>query len=142
MTQSLLSERFGLHVHRETKKEPVYLLVVAGGGLKSSPPGPSPPGQSRPNWPPDLHAGVRSMSGDFTMQQFAGVLSIQVDRPVLDHTGLSRKFGLKLWWGTNREIDLDVFEALEQQLGLKLIPGRGDVEYLVIDYINRTPTEN
>jgi uncharacterized protein (TIGR03435 family) len=33
-------------------------------------------------------------------------------------------------------------EALEKQLGLKLEPSRGPVDFLVIDHIDRMPTEN
>jgi uncharacterized protein (TIGR03435 family) len=32
--------------------------------------------------------------------------------------------------------------ALESQLGLKLEPKRGPVDILVVDHVNRTPTEN
>ena len=34
MLRTLLSDRFGLKVHRETREVPVYALEVAKGGLK------------------------------------------------------------------------------------------------------------
>src|SRR5438876_9638 len=37
MTQALLAERFKLTLHRETRQLPVYVLVVAKGGLKIHP---------------------------------------------------------------------------------------------------------
>jgi uncharacterized protein (TIGR03435 family) len=35
-----------------------------------------------------------------------------------------------------------LFEALESQLGLKLESRKGPVEVLVVDKVNRMPTEN
>ncbi len=70
-------------------------------------------------------------------------------RPVVDQTGLEGKFDFSLEW-TPEDTSADAAigesganfrDALENQLGLKLIPTKGPVEILVIDHIER-PSEN
>jgi uncharacterized protein (TIGR03435 family) len=79
-----------------------------------------------------------------------------VDRPVIDQTGLEGGYYIKIQWArpqpqnTNSGMGMapplgptgpDIYNALQQQLGLKLKPTKGPVEFLVIDHIER-PTEN
>jgi len=55
MVQSLLAERFGLKIHRDTKERAVYALVVAKGGLKmkEAPPDSPAPAADAPGDPKD-----------------------------------------------------------------------------------------
>ncbi len=71
-------------------------------------------------------------------------LSRPVGRPVINNTGLTGGFDYDLRWapeqavpdGAVRESALpSIFTALEEQLGLKLVPSRGPVEVLVIDSV-------
>ena len=75
-----------------------------------------------------------------------------VDRPVLDHTALSGTFDVSFEWAprptgpippgfTPDETGITFFEALQDQLGLKLVPQTGPVDVLVIDHVER-PSEN
>ena len=73
------------------------------------------------------------------------------DRPVLDETGLTGTYDFDLQWapesltarakpGDNSSIDSgpagpSLFTALEDQLGLKLEPGKDHVDVLVIDHV-------
>jgi uncharacterized protein (TIGR03435 family) len=137
MTQALLAQRFGLQFHRETKEANVYFLVVAGGGLKMVPAdGPRPPGH-KPPLTPQL-----TTVGNFSMRDLAASLSKQIQAPVIDRTGTEGKFFCYLVWGRNPDTDPDIFQAVQEQLGLKLQAGKSDVEVLAIDRVSRTPSEN
>ena len=73
-------------------------------------------------------------------------------RPVIDGTGLSGKYDLKFWWSptadnpkpnTDEPDGPSMLSALESQLGLKVQPKKSaPVEMLIIDHIEKTPTEN
>jgi len=80
------------------------------------------------------------------MAQFAGLLAELVDRPVKDMTGVHGVFNIKLRWTpegvTDPELPTSIFTALEEQAGLKLEAQKLLVEILVVDRIERQPTEN
>jgi bla regulator protein blaR1 len=78
-----------------------------------------------------------------------------LDRPVFDHTGLKGTFDMSFEWAprpngltgpppsgfTPDETGPTFFEALQDQLGLKLDPETGRVDVLVIDHVEQ-PSEN
>jgi len=120
MLQNLLAERFKLAVHRENKELPMYALVVAKGGPKMKesvavqPPKDGedggPPLPSRPQMGPDgfpalpelagrpgifnimMNGRARMIAHQQTMQDLAGQLTNQLNRPVKDETGLKAKY--------------------------------------------------
>ena len=85
---------------------------------------------------------------DASMGNFARYLANMVGQPVNDATGLKGKYDFILKWigYPGRPIDDDsgpnIFEALQAQLGLKLESKKTMVDVLVIDHIEKTPTEN
>jgi uncharacterized protein (TIGR03435 family) len=142
MLQSLLADRFKFRVHYESKVQPVYELVLAKGGFKLKP------------LPADQKPGV--MSGGpgkmiihgMPIAAFAHFLSQTnlAGRIVVDKTGLTGNYDIDLKWtpddqqGTPDE-GPTIFTALEEQLGLKLVPAKGPVHTLVVDHVER-PSEN
>jgi uncharacterized protein (TIGR03435 family) len=140
MLQALLAERFHLQVHRETQEVPMYALVVGKGGpkLKSSAPDATGGYSVR-----STDRGVRMEAARSTMENLSRQLSGNSGRPVVDKTGLSGLYAFTLdWWPMNRTQPPDIdapsmFDALEEQLGLKLEPFRGPLEKLVIDRAER-----
>jgi uncharacterized protein (TIGR03435 family) len=83
------------------------------------------------------------------MMQLALAITGAAGRPVNDETGFGQQgFDYELRWSPSpSSADVadpggpSIFTALEEQLGLKLVPKDGPVEVLVIDHIER-PTEN
>jgi len=71
-------------------------------------------------------------------------------RPVIDQTGLSGTFDLSLEWlpendgtpGQGDEAGTTFRTALKNQLGLKLVPQKAPVDILVIDHVDKIPTDN
>ena len=74
-------------------------------------------------------------------------LSSEMGRQVIDRTGFTGRFDLDLEYSgdpaaTNVATTVpSLITVLQDELGLKLDSGRGPVEVLVIDHIER-PTEN
>jgi uncharacterized protein (TIGR03435 family) len=160
MLQNLLAQRFKLAVHREKREMTVYDLVVRGdhSKLKESAGAPDPSPRFHKDGFPILP--VETLNGQAridvlneSMEQFATRLSSQVPGQVTDATGLKGKYDVVLTWSLARQRATDtdesaadtgpnLFSALQEQLGLKLVPKKGMVEVLVVDHAERTPTEN
>jgi len=160
MLRSFLEERFGLKVHQETKEGPIYSLVIAKGGAKleaskSSDGVLGPDGNFTQGYCRRTEAGL--ICSGLSAQRIATLLSQNVRRPVLDKTGLTGTYDFTLEWARDLAVapppdgeDSDaqlmpggvtIFAAVQQQLGLKLEPGRGPVETLVIDHAEK-PSAN
>lgn len=169
MMQNLLAERFKLQFHYQKKELPMFDLVVARGGPKmkespgalpppdaDAPPAPDPSkkdANGSPLLPPGRQpTGMFNGSGailrfaDESMAQFIGQISGQVGKPVTDATGLKGKYDFTLQWVPDRggvsDSGPNIFQALQDQLGLKLESKKGMVDILVVDHIEKTPTEN
>lgn len=162
--QALLRDRFKLAAHREFREIPIYALVTArddqrlGPGLRASDIDCSPEGRasraptpgtrgaaglangaSRPACG-SLTAGSSLIAGGITLTQLATSLSRRVDRIVVDRTGLNGLFDVDLKWSaltTTSDDGPSIFTAVQEQLGLRLERGRGPVEVLVIDHVER-----
>lgn len=147
MLQTLLADRFRLKLHRETKKLPVYDLVV----LKNEPTFKEHVGDIPP---PELaQFSGQSVKFKFVgrpMQDLVGILGSNVDRPVLDKTELKATYDFTLEFSRSNpdlvrndgpEADRSVFSSVQRQLGLKLNPANEPVETIVIDSAER-PSEN
>ena len=88
-----------------------------------------------------------------TMERFASVLQDLLDRPVIDKTGLTKRYDFDLEFSPEGTLlappggvsatyidSPDIFTAI-QQLGLKLEPAKGEVEMMVIDRAEK-PDDN
>jgi uncharacterized protein (TIGR03435 family) len=158
--RALLAERFQLTLHRETKEQSVYALVVAKGGPKLQ------QGQAKEATGPRgpmMRMGRGELSGQgVELEMLTRTLSSQLGRTVIDRTGLKGNFDFKLTWtpdpgqsagppgglpaGADAPPPPDpngpsVFTALQEQLGLRLESQKGPVEMLVIDRVEK-PSEN
>jgi uncharacterized protein (TIGR03435 family) len=135
--QSVLADRFQLRVHKGAKEMPAYGLVVAKGGPKLTP---STKNKGYSTGPGQLTCSSTSMDN------LASILSTMENRIVLDQTKLTGDYAFTLKWApddiTNPNTDLPgLFTAIQEQLGLKLIPTKAPVPTLIIDHVE-APSSN
>jgi len=177
MMQSLLSDRFKLKAHQETRTVKVYSAVVNGAGklgpqlrlhsnnsqCPEETPNPSPTSaQAEPRFvfdqrgfpevcgrfvnaiPSSIPHHRRFGGGGLTMPRivasFTGVGNL--DRPVIDRTGLGGQYDFVLDFlpdpppGQQLPPDSegpDFISAIKSQLGLRLVPDRASMEFVLID---------
>jgi uncharacterized protein (TIGR03435 family) len=135
----------------------VYQLVAAKGGVKLAE---TKPDEPRPVGPTLPGGGAIGQGADgvthmynLTMQMLATVLGEKTDRPVIDKTGLTGHYSFDIREPANDAApsaapdashDDDARPAIAdvlKSLGLELKPAKEQVEFLVIDHVER-PTEN
>jgi uncharacterized protein (TIGR03435 family) len=170
--QTLLADRFKLSIHWETQELPIYALMLARADGKLGP-------NIRPaavdctaaaaataaaakegrtvntNTPDRVSCGMRNsngriMFGGYPMSFFANGLANEVNRAVVDRTGLTGNWDFELTYTRERVRRPDVtdaapapsdsdgasiFTALQEQLGLRLDATKGSVGVLVIDRV-------
>jgi uncharacterized protein (TIGR03435 family) len=145
MMLQVLVERCKLKYHKETRELPIYNLVIAKNGPKFK----ETPADKKEN----QTGGFGQISEDnFEMKQMPAMLSGYARRPVVDKTGLTGKYSISLKWNPYADQDVPawlmdrfpdskgrpgIFDALEEQLGLKLESAKGPVDVYVIDHIEK-----
>jgi bla regulator protein BlaR1 len=143
MQQSLLADRFKLKLHFETRELPAYALTIAKSGAKLSP---AKPDESSRISTLGNQQGSEMTAIAVTLKQF--VLSPLLTgsaggRLVVDQTGLKGAFDFTLKW-TPEQLAADgpsFFTAIQEQLGLQLVPAKAPLEVIVIDHIEQ-PSAN
>jgi uncharacterized protein (TIGR03435 family) len=153
MFQNLLADRFNLRFHKEVKEGPVYVLTVEKSGLKMKPDG---SGQAL-GIPIVPAAGGGFIGTRVPMVYLTWWLAQQLQndgRPVVDQTGLGQSYDFTLTFAPQLPPNISrdslppemqnlpsIFEAVKQQLGLKLEAQRGPIEYYVIENVDK-PSAN
>ena len=144
MLQRLLEDRFHLKVHYEQRVMPLYEMTVAKGGIRM-----------KTAHPDDPEHGSLSMSngeleGENAPMAFIPVVfALELERPVEDKTAVAGNFDFELHWtgmggtegGNADESAPSLFTAVQEQMGLKLQPGKGPVWVIVVDHAE-LPEEN
>jgi len=154
MIGPLLSERFKLQFHREMRELPVFALTVLKGGprFKEGDGGES-------STYPDGKGGVSFKN--YPMDALANLLSNMpaVGRAVVNRTGLNGRYTftanltdtpagasigeIKAGLGADMDpLSSPVASNLQLQLGLKLEAVKAPIEMIVIDHVEKVPTEN
>jgi uncharacterized protein (TIGR03435 family) len=152
MVRNLLEDRYQLKVHREARNLPVYALVAlrpVGGKLAAA--------SQHLDEAGICPCGLGSLAPSrATMKMLADQLSVQLWRVVIDKTALTGEYSFRLDWAPAQgeygpealglpppaagepppnvvNNGLSIFDALKEQLGLRLVSQKGRVEVLVID---------
>jgi uncharacterized protein (TIGR03435 family) len=126
---------------------PVYSLVVAKGGPKLT---------AHNDAGPKTRGGCGRLVGRrVTTDAIATILSRQLEHEVLNRTSLSGEYDVQLDFtpdsgpcrvaadsqGGSAAADPSglpsIYTAVQQQLGLKLEPAKGPVEFLIVDRVER-----
>jgi uncharacterized protein (TIGR03435 family) len=158
MVQKLLADRFQLKFHHDKRELSVYVIGVASGGpkLTATTSGPNDPSAFFFRALGDLTVRNQSMA-DFATWMQSGVM----DKPVVDQTGLTGKYDFQLKWtpdesqfgqfrGTGAIVPPpsndanappSLYTAIQEQLGLKMGPGKVPDDVIVIDHVEK-PSEN
>lgn len=152
MLQTLLKDRFKLASHWAPKELSGYALVMAGNGVTLHP--------VENTGQVSTSTGDRMIAGkQISMDTFADLLGRHLNMPVQNLTGLEGVFQIKLEWtpdaapdapsGSAPSVKLpdsavgpSIFTALQQQLGLRLRSQKVTIQTLVVDHIERLPSEN
>ena len=158
MLKKLLADRFMLKFHPEKREMSAFVLTVAKGGPKFK------ETASNANGP---GFGLRVQPGGLmipainaTMGEFAGAFlqTLVLDRPVVDETGLKGRYDFSFTFTPDdtmfnghppaapnktdtTEAAPSLFEAFQQQLGLKLDAQKTNVPVIAIDHVDK-PTAN
>jgi uncharacterized protein (TIGR03435 family) len=144
MMQALLAERFKLKFHHEQKEMRRYAMVVLPTGTKNMK-------QSEPGGEPNRQNSARgTVAKSTTMQEWADFLSGPLETPVVDKTGLTGPWDFAIDFTPylpKGEVPLQqdpgyiVNITLQGEIGLKLEPGKGPIEVMVVDHLEK-PSEN
>jgi uncharacterized protein (TIGR03435 family) len=155
MFQQIVTERFGLKAHRETRELPVYALVIAKGGMKmtAAKPFPNAPAVAKDGPGKLMLSGRGNLEAEgTTMSYVATVLENAVHRKVVDRTGLTGAWDFTLTWTPDSPGNVEagsvalpagdesapsIFTAVQEQLGLKLEASKGQVDVLVVDQVEK-----
>jgi uncharacterized protein (TIGR03435 family) len=161
MLRALLEERFGLKVHRETRDAPVYALVRSGKGepkmTKSQSSDLAGCVQATaatavaPNSRLTSVWTCRNISMNLFATRIRDMAPAYIGHYTVDATGIQGKWDFTIAWtpngprpapGDEPDGSMNVFEALEKELGLKLDEQKRPAPVLVIDHIEQKPAEN
>lgn len=169
MLQAILEDRFQLKIRRETREVPLYVLEVNKGGPKLQPhkegncvivDADHPPPRPVPGGP--LLCGAIWRGEDYiesrgsTMEDLASNLAFFLDRDVIDKTGLTGLYDIRIDGpssellprpkidpasGDAADIDTPLIFSAIKQVGLKLDATKGPGQFLIVEHVER-PTEN
>jgi uncharacterized protein (TIGR03435 family) len=144
MLRTLLVARMGLKTHVEQREIGVYGMTLAKGGPKfqeSKTEGPEVIRQEKTFLVVE-HASLNELAAELSGKLF--------DRPVIDATGLKGRYDIRLDMAALRTANQmspndpagAMMSAMEEQLGIKIVPRKAPVEVLIIDHVERKPSDN
>jgi uncharacterized protein (TIGR03435 family) len=169
MLRGVLLDQFEMKTHTETREVTVYALTVANGRPKMTKADDSErvgcrndPDAPRPFVNLSLMVACKNMS----MAELADALEMTatayIDHPVVDATGLEGGFDFMIGWTSKALMQpapqpdggqggqagqasdpngITLFEAMERELGLRLVRQKRAIPVIVVDHVDEKPIE-
>jgi len=147
MMQKLLADRFKLVFHRQTKEVQALILTPSKTGHKLK--------EVKEEGSPSFQTGKMNLTGrGATVGQLVKFLSHELRQPVIDQTGLTGRYDyfldiaqyvtdeMRNQPGPPPEAPTIIAQAMKKQLGLQVDAKKTSIEVLVVDGIEKTPSEN
>jgi uncharacterized protein (TIGR03435 family) len=170
MLRGLLLDQFGLKTHSEDREVTVYALTLGTGkhklaqaedsersGCKPDPSAPKPAS----NMGPMISCKNTTMVD--LAQNLQQMANAYIDHPIVDATGLQGGWNFLIGWTPKGMLQaplppnpnqpagaiaeaadpsgISVFEAVEKELGLKLVKQKHSIPVIVVDHVNEKPIE-
>jgi uncharacterized protein (TIGR03435 family) len=168
MLQGLLLDQFELKTHTENREVTVYALTVANGKPKmtqaddSERSGCKPdPSAAKPVANIQVMIGCKNTSMGTLAQNLQQQAGAYIDHPIVDATGLEGGWDFLIGWtprgllqgqpspNSNQPpgamtsaadpVGISVFDAVEKELGLKLVKQTRSVPVIVVDHVDEKP---
>lgn len=170
MLRNLLVDEFELKFHTEDREVTVYALTAGTGKPKMTQAGDSErtackPNPNAPKPDPTIQGMIQCTNT--SMAELAQLLQQQanayLDHPVADATGISGGWNFQIGWTSKAVLQapqapaadrppgavadaatpggISVFEAVEKQLGLKLVKQKRSIPVIVVDHVDEKPLE-
>ncbi len=164
MLSNLLIDRFGLKTHREQREITVYVLTTGKGKPKMTAAKDTDRTDCRPapNATPALPGlrmtGCTNTSMGELAEKMQRMAPAYIDHPVVDETGIEGGWNFFIGWtplsmlhqadnsnppaGTAADLtEISFFEAVERELGLKLVKQTRMYPVIVVDHVEEKPVE-
>jgi uncharacterized protein (TIGR03435 family) len=146
MLRKLLEDRFGLKFHKDPRVLPVYALTIAKGGSKLQ------ESTTEGTFSIEPRNGPVFVAHHARLADLAEGIADEAGRPIVDATGLPGRYEIRMdltpYLGRAAQgqgpIDMEsvLFTGLQEVLGLKLEARKESVDVLVIDHVEKVPSEN
>jgi len=166
MLQGMLADQFEMKTHTENREVTVYALTLMDGKHKLIKADPNDRSDCRPDTTaprPSPSVSVMVNCKNTTMAEFARNLEQATgffDHPIADATGLQGGWNFLIGWSSGRApqpaipnqaggatLDasdpgyLSSYDAVEKELGLKLVKQKRSIPVIVVDHVAEKPVE-
>lgn len=150
MLQALLADRFQLKIGRQDKPEQIFVLTATKHVQLKESATPGDPQCKRANDDGYLGLVCQNVTMANLAENLPGAARNYFDHPVVDRTGLTGKYDLKLKWSGRGQLGvanpdhpgISLFDFLEKELGIKAEPQTRPAMSLVIEKVNEAPVPN
>jgi uncharacterized protein (TIGR03435 family) len=170
MLRGLLLDRFELKTHTENREVTVYALMVGSSKPKMTQANESErsgckPEPNAPRPVPTIQTmiGCKNTSMGDLAQNLAQQANAYIDHPIVDATGLEGGWNFLVGWTpkgllqapqapnpnqtpgavaeASDNVGISVFEAVEKELGLKLVKQKRSIPVIVVDHVADQPVQ-